>query len=160
MVAKEYRCIAHALSFTSSDKQPRCPRGCSTIVREFLTAPALRSERTKISDRALDRLAARYQLTDLSNRNGSVGASRKTPKGMEAFWQPLPTGNVYEVGKGEVPREGSAGGATAALAGMGMTDSGGAISELMKALPRPRPHAVGHEPGSAKDFDNALASAP
>jgi hypothetical protein len=160
MVIREYRCLGHG-PFESAQKNPVCPvGGCTTVVQEFRTAPAGKSERTKISDRALDRLAARYQLTDLSNRNGSVGASRKNPKGMEAFWQPLPSGNVYEVGKGEVPREGSAGGATAALAGMGMTDAGGAISELMKALPRPRPHAVGHEPGSAKDFDSALASAP
>jgi hypothetical protein len=43
---------------------------------------------------------------------------------------------------------------------MGMTDTGGAVSELMKVLPRPRPHAVGHEPGSASDFNSALASAP
>jgi hypothetical protein len=160
MVIREFRCLGHG-PFESAQKNPVCPKGgCTTVVQEFRTAPGGRSERTKISDRALDRLASRYNLSDMSNRDGSVGASRKHPKGMEPLWQPLPTGNVYEVGKGEVARDGAAGGATAALSGLGMTDSGSAISELMKTLPRPRAHPVGHEPGSASDFSNALASAP
>lgn len=172
-VLREFRCLAHS-AFESREEKPRCPvAGCSTVIREFRTAPAGRSEKTKISDKALLRLAERYKLTDMSNKNGSVGNSRNHPQGMEPVWAPLPAGNVFEVGKGEVQRDGATGGATAALAAAGMTGSvADALSkklgrpveaeptfmEISKGLPRVRPHIV-KEYGSQADLDSAIKSA-
>lgn len=169
-VNKEWRCMAHG-SFEGAE--PRCPHGCSTVVREFLTAPAGKSEKTKISDRALSRLAQRYNLGDMSNRNGSVGASRKGPPGMEPIWADLPKGNNFEVGKGEVQRDGSEGGASAALASTGMSGSVAealgqklgvklapepTFMEISKGLPGVRPHIV-KEYGTQADLDKAIKSA-
>jgi hypothetical protein len=152
-VTKEWRCLAHG-PFDSATGV--CPSGCSTVVREFRTAPGTRSEKTKTSDRALARLAERYNFTDLSNKRGSVGATRAAD-GMQAKWLDMPKGNKYEVGKGEVPVDGSVGGASAALSGVGMTGSVAAkmaekygkpfdaepnIMDVTKALPKMRPHVV------------------
>jgi hypothetical protein len=170
-VIKEWRCLAHG-NFESAVAV--CPHGCGTVIRDFRTAPGTRSEKTKTSDRALDRLAARYQLTDMSNRNGSVASSRGVPKGMEPLWADLPKGNNYEVGKGEVARDGSAGGAEGALKATRMTGSVAAelskklgrelkpeptFMELAKGLPRVRPHVVGSF-GTAADLKKAIDSAP
>ncbi len=170
-VTKEFRCLAHG---PFEGKEPMCPHGCTTVVREFRTAPAGKSEKTKVSDRALDRLAERYRLTDMSNRNGSVGASRQHAPGMEPKWLEIPKGNNYEVGKGEVQRAGSQGGAQAALESTGMTGSVAAklaaklghdvpaeptFMELAKGLPRVRPHAVGSY-GTSADLAKAIESAP
>ena len=153
-VTKEYRCLAHG---PFEGKEAVCPSGCTTVIREFRTAPATRSDRTKASDKALERLAARYGFSDLSNRKGSVGATRAAQSPFQATWGQMPKGNKFEVGKGEVPVDGASGGATAALAGMGMAGSVAAkmtekygtefepepnIAERMKALPKPRPHVV------------------
>jgi len=170
-VTREWKCLAHG---PFEGPNGVCPHGCTVVVREFRTAPGGKSEKTKISDRALDRLAARYKLTDMSNRNGSVGDSRGYPKGMEPLWKELPKGNNFEVGKGEVSRDGAAGGATAALTGMGMSGSVAEIlskkygrpmvaepnfMDIAKTLPRPRAIPQGHEPGSQTDLANAMRTA-
>lgn len=118
-VKKEYRCLAHG-PFESMEEI--CPHGCSTVVREFRTAPGGRSAKTKTTDRALQGLANRYGLTDMSNKSGSVGGSRKQPQAMAPVWGEMPKGNVFEVGKGEVAAEGAAGGSTAALAALGINE--------------------------------------
>jgi hypothetical protein len=166
-IKKEWRCLAHG-SFEGGEGV--CPHGCTTVVREFLTAPGAKSERTKISDRALSRLASRYQLGDMSNRNGSVGNSRGAPPGMAPIWAELPKGNNYEVGKGEVTRDGSQGGATAALSSTRMSGSVAAeiakmvghdvpveptFMDISKNLPRVRP-LVRAESGTSSDLDKAI----
>lgn len=170
-VKKEWKCLAHG-PFEGPDAV--CPHGCTVVVREFRTAPAARSEKVKASDKALERLAQRYNLTDMSNRNGSVGNSRKGAPGMEPIWADLPKGNVFEVGKGEVARDGSQGGADAALAATRMTGSVAAelskklghevkaeptFMDIAKGLPRVRPHVV-KEYGTQADLDKAIKSTP
>src|SRR6266850_1196813 len=98
-VTKEYRCLAHG---PFDAKEARCPHGCGTVVREFRTAPGGRSSRTKAADGALEHLARRYGLSDMSNRSGSVGGSRRPARpDFSPVWGDMPKGNVYEVGKGE-----------------------------------------------------------
>jgi|HubBroStandDraft_2_1064218.scaffolds.fasta_scaffold195003_2 hypothetical protein len=174
-VLKEFRCLAHG-PFDS--KEAVCPHGCSVVVREFRTAPAGRSAKTKTSDAALERLASRFGLSDMSNRDGSVGGSRKNANPMQPYWSEMPKGNTFEVGKGEVaPRGGnmvSNGGASAALAGLNITESvaaqmgekyGGKFEkepgfmDIAKSLPPVRAVPQGREPGSPQDFDRALKSA-
>lgn len=76
-VKKEFRCAAHGI-FESSDKSPKCPSGCNSIERAFITAPAVRTNgRSKNIDKTLRDLAADFHLTDLSTRNGSVMNSIK-----------------------------------------------------------------------------------
>jgi len=178
-VTKEFRCLAHG-PFDAAEAI--CPHGCTVVVREFRTAPGGRSEKTKASDRALEHLAKKYNLSDMSNKNGSVAASKRQPTGMEPVWGEMPKGNVFQPGKGEVARDAdghmqrvdSTGGAAAALAGMGMTGSVAEIlakqkgldglpaepgfMEIAKGLPKPRPHAVGQY-GNAGDLEKAIKSA-
>jgi hypothetical protein len=152
-VLKEYRCLAHG-PFDGTEAV--CPHGCETVVREFRTAPGTRSHKTKFSDKALERLATRFGLTDMSNRNGSVGGSRKHPDNPYApVWGEMPKGNVYSPGKGEIQVDGAAGGAPAALKSIGATvDSAAAamkakyggdytpeptFMDVTKTLPRVRP---------------------
>lgn len=86
----------------------------------------------------------------------------------------LPAGNNYEVGKGEVARDGSQGGATAALSSTGMTanvadvlskklgykvEAEPTFMDIAKGLPRVRPHVV-KEYGTQADLDKAIKSSP
>jgi hypothetical protein len=180
-VLKEFKCLAHG-AFDA--KEAICPRGCTTVIREFRTAPAGRSAKTKASDAALESLAKKYGLSDMSNRSGSVGGSRRAPMDFAPVWGAMPKGNVYEVGKGEVQREGAQGGASAALqsvalpiggkqVALNMTSKDAGVSDLekklgavpsfmgvSKSLPRVRPHPVGREPGSPQDLAQAIDKAP
>jgi hypothetical protein len=180
-VVKEWRCLAHG-AFDSS--QGVCPSGCSTVIREFRTAPGTRSAGTKASDAALERLADKYGLSDMSNRRGSVG-DREKKNDFAPVWGKMPVGNNYEVGKGEVAREGAQGGANAALKGLelpigkdtvrldmagrdaqvkqmekALAPKLGAIptfGDVAKSMPRPRPLPQGKEPGKASDLDTAIS---
>lgn len=161
-VNKEWRCLAHG-AFEGAEGV--CPHGCTTVVREFRTAPAAKSAKTKNSDKALENLARRFGLTDMSNRDGSVGGSRKHPKDMAPGWLAMPKGNIFVPGKGEVNDKGEAmstsGGAAAALSGMGITAEPVAAAlgkklgreltpeptfgDIAKTLKRPRPILPGKE---------------
>lgn len=165
---KEFVCFAHGKF--DSDK-PVCPAGCTTSVeREFRTAPAGHSARTKAADAALERLATRFGMTDISNRSGTVAASR-TPGAPPALdftpiWKEVPKGDVLEVGRGIVSREGSTGGAEAASREYGtgrMGDEPYATQEVPLPvggkLPQLRPHIVANDNTSAADFSKAIASA-
>ena len=165
---KEFRCLAHG---PFDAKEPVCPHGCSTVLREFRTAPAGKSAKTKLSDRALEHLSKRYGLSDMSNKGGSVGASRKRDNSMAPVWGEMPKGNVFVPGKGEVDAKGQAltttGGAAAALAGMGITGESVAAAlgrklgrelapeptfmDITKTLPKLRPKIVLHD----GKFENA-----
>ena len=156
-VIHEWRCLAHS---AFEGPEGICPHGCTTVIREFRTAPGTRSARTKGTDRNLERLAARHGLTDMSNRNGSVGGTRAARAAANnpfaATWGEIPKGNVYEVGKGEVARDGASGGATAALAGLRMNEAlpagmqadlaaAPSFLDIAKTLPRVRPQLPGKE---------------
>jgi hypothetical protein len=100
-------------------KEPLCPHGCTTVIREFRTAPAARSEKTKASDRALEHLAQRFGLSDMSNRSGSVGATRRHKEmDFSPVWGKMPAGNAWN-GSAEVAPTGGVlkqgGGASAAV---------------------------------------------
>lgn len=186
-VIKEWRCLAHT---TFDNSTGVCPHGCTTVVREFRTAPGTRSSRTKVADGALEHLAKRFGLTDMSNRSGSVGGSRRQRPDFSPVWGDMPKGNVYEVGKGERPADPkgalvTGGGATGALGAMNMTgdidqamiDKYGpnvkkqlakigmpekepTMLDVQRSLPKPRPRPVGREPGKPEDFAQAIERAP
>ena len=111
----------------------------------------------------------------MSNRGGmSVGANREQARGkndMTPTWGELPKGNNFEVGKGEVQREGSAGGVTAALNGMGMGDNSSvdalaakngvvlpSFMDIAGSLPKLRPIIAGSS-GNSADLQQAIAKA-
>lgn len=174
-VTKEYRCMAHG---PFDGAEAICPHGCSTVVREFRTAPGGRSAKTKGSDAALEHLARRFGLSDMSNRDGSVGGSRKHADAMKPTWGELPKGNVFVPGKGEVNEKGEAlstvGGAIAGLAGMGIDGKSVAeklgrekgltlapeptFADITKNLKGPRPLLPGkqYQYGTQADLDKAI----
>lgn len=186
-VTKEWKCLAHG-SFTGPN--PVCVHGCTTVIREFLTAPGGRSARTKAADGALEHLAQRFGLSDMSNRSGSVGGSRRQRPDFSPVWGQMPKGNVYEVGKGERPADPkgalvTGGGATGALGAMNMTgdidramiekygpnvkkalakigmpENEPSMMDVQRALPKPRPRPVGREPGKPEDFAAAIERVP
>jgi hypothetical protein len=137
-------------------------------VREFRTAPATRSAKTKASDGALERLAKRFGLSDMSNRSGSVGGSRAQPRDFSPVW-------------GKMPKEGGIDAALSSVAvpiggkervmDMRSKDAGVAelektlgktpsFMEVAKTLHRPRPNPQGREPGNAGDLAKAIERAP
>lgn len=148
-------------------EQAVCPHGCTTAVeRAFFTAPGLVGNKTKGTDATLRRLAERFGFTDLSNKNGSIAASKRQPKGFEPLWQDVPKGNVLEIGGGERSVEGAVGGAEAA----GRSFNTAAIANELIAtrenplpigarLPKVRPNVVGTPYGNQADFDQALRRA-
>lgn len=76
-VIKEYLCRAHG-QFESSAPSPKCPVGCNSVERVFMTAPGVvTSGRTKNIDNTLTELASHFGLGDLSTKNGSVMSSIK-----------------------------------------------------------------------------------
>jgi hypothetical protein len=77
VVIKEYRCLDCETLFESSDPDPQCP-ACSRveIERAFLTPPGISVGKSAIIDRELKNLANDYGMSDISNKNGSVMASR------------------------------------------------------------------------------------
>lgn len=147
-VVKEYRCFAHG-PFDSTDGI--CPHGCTTVVREFRTAPAARSDKTKASDRALENLAKKFNLTDMSNRNGSVGGSRKGQQpNMQAQWLDMPKNKDRE-DKTDVIGP--------MLASLKVkTDKVGnepSFADVARGLPKPRPNVVASS-GSVADLAAAV----
>lgn len=174
-VLKDYRCLAHG---TFESREAVCPHGCTTVMAVWNgKAPGGRSEKTKASDRAIQHLANRYGLTDMSNRGGeSVGANRKQPNGMQPTWGELPSGNIFEAGKGEVNRTDRARvdsqGGAAAIGGplsAGVSDIEKAIGtplpnfmDLSKSMPKVRPiPAIRPHDGkfeNSGDLDRAIAS--
>ena len=174
-VTKEFRCLAHG-EFDGSE--PVCPKGCTTVVREFRTAPAGKSSKTKGVDRTLASLAARFGFSDMSNRDGSVGSSKKNSGEIKPVWGDMPKGNIFVPGKGEVNAKGeamsTAGGGVAALAGMGITGQSVAAQlsqklgrevtpeptfvDIAKGLPKPRPIIDKRfSYGTQADLDKAIA---
>lgn len=166
-VNREFTCLAHG---PFEGTEARCPHGCTTAVaREFRTAPAVGTAKAKATDAALERLAQRFGLTDISNRNGSVAASKPpAPAGLDFTpkWLPVAAGDNFEVGKGVVSREGSAGGANATAQQYRterMGDEPAATETVPLPLgqlpPPPRPHVVGRDNVTSADFEKAIRSA-
>jgi hypothetical protein len=88
-IKKDYRCLAHG-NFEST--KPVCPHGCNTVTRIHLSAPAVHtSGRSARIDSTLNGLASQYNLTDLSNRNGSVASSMpmRPTGGLQAGFVPM-----------------------------------------------------------------------
>lgn len=172
-VMKEYFCFAHG-EFEA--EQPVCPAGCTTnIEREYRTAPAARSGKTKATDAALERLAQRFGYSDLSNRGGSVAASQPQKPEMDfrPRWEAVPKGHAFHAGGRIEERDGAVGGAEKPAgeygSGRAVGPSLGMPAELMAtkdvplptgaALPRPRPHVVAQDKVSGADFDKAMRAA-
>ena len=170
-ILKEFRCFAHG-KFEGHD--PVCPMGCTTVERAFYTAPGAKSDKTRASDRALERMAQRYGLSDISaSKTGSVAGDRMAkqrgfgqvgPADFTPRWGELPKGGTFEVGKGVVDREGSEGGAAALVKSMSqgraepVPDNAGALP-IPTPPRRPRPTIVGKESISAAQYSEALAKA-
>ena len=92
-ILREYRCLGHG-SFEAYE--PVCPYGCTTVEREYLTAPAMGNAKTAATDTALKALAADYGLTDLKNGAGSVMASLRQRPTSQPMW-----GSIPKVAEGE-----------------------------------------------------------
>lgn len=100
MPLHDFRCAAHG-NFESTE--PICPHGCdgSFVQKVFLKAPGLTSDRTKGIDKNLRDLAADYRMTNMTNRNGSVGrpdpgAQQRVQEAQERLapmWGKMPTGD-------------------------------------------------------------------
>lgn len=165
-VKREFTCLAHG-AFEATEA--KCPYGCTAAVsREFRTAPAGHSSKTKATDAALERLAMRFGMTDISNRNGTVAASKKGPGGLDfsPIWKEVPKGDTLEIGRGIVAREGGSGGAEAASREYGtgrMSDEPFATHDVPLPLgvmpPKPRPNVVGRDTVTSADFSQALSRA-
>lgn len=161
-VTKEWLCLAHSLEFTSD--RAVCPHGCTlTVEREFRSAPAAVSGKTKKTDSRLRELAARFGLSDMNNRDGQPAAKR-TINGVdpEAHWGAVPKGGVFHAGGRIEQRDGSAGGAEKALAGAGLGPTEAlppGMALPIGKVPPPRPNVVHRDQTSAADFQRALNSA-
>ena len=83
MIIREYRCNDCSTCFESSDADPVCP-SCSAEDHErvFLTAPAIRGEKTTRSDKIMTELASDYGLSDMTNKDGR--AVKQAPTGEHA----------------------------------------------------------------------------
>lgn len=162
-VVKEWRCLAHG-PFDGAEGV--CPSGCTTVVREFRSAPGGRSDKTRATDAALQRLATRFGYTDISNRKGSVAQSQGKPKmEMKPEWVPMPKGDTLKVADKTIEkRKGSVGGASTAAANARVLHSGGeptvgAAPLPVEGLPKPRPVVVGREGDYSQDFSKAVSAA-
>lgn len=142
---KEYLCPAHG---HFENTEPTCPRGCTVAIeRAFLTAPPTLSKKSSNTDRLLNMLAKDYNLSDMSNRKGSVGAGKV--KDNPAVWGEMPKGNTYRVDKrGEEARAGSLGGANAAVA----QTVGAEASIPDMQLPKIKPVLVRDQKGRALQY--------
>jgi len=138
-IKKEYYCPQHG---HFENTEPVCSYGCTiAIERAFLTAPGKLSRKSSNTDRLLNMLAKDYNLSDMSNKKGSVGAGRV--KDNPAIWADMPKGNTYRVDKaGEEAVAGAAGGAVAAVAGIGGQDASADIK-----LPKLKPLLVRDKKG-------------
>lgn len=75
-VTREYECKMHG-PFESRAEKPRCPRGCTTIQRVFLTPPGIKHTRTSNTDRLLQMDMFGKGLSDYSNKDGITAAQRR-----------------------------------------------------------------------------------
>lgn len=123
-VVKEYVCLAHG-AFESSDENPECPSGCTTIERAFFTPPGLGSGRTKNIDATLESLAKSHNLTDLGPKamRRKALAAEKAQQQFREFcerrygglgWGDVPEGGTFNAKTKEV--KGTGPGAPAAVA--------------------------------------------
>lgn len=71
-VLAEWKCLACVHEFESSEDSPKCPHGCSAsfVVREFRTAPRIRSRGTSVTDNNMKVMADDLGLTDMRNTDG------------------------------------------------------------------------------------------
>lgn len=169
-VIREWRCLAGHGAFEG--KEAVCPvAGCTTVIREFRTAPALKSAKTKRSDNALQMMANRLGLTDMSaSKTGSVAGDRMAKQrgfgqiGGQDFaphWGEIPKGGTFEPGKGPVARDGSEGGVESVIKSMSRGQAAD-VSPEAPALPtgpmprRQTPHVVGRDSVTANEFSDAV----
>ena len=161
-IKREFTCIAHGV-FES--ETAICPHGCtSTIERTYTKGSAAprTSGKTKATDAALQRLADRFGMTDISNRNGSVkGSQRSNAPSMAPTWGEIPKGDKLVVGKGIEHVKGSGGGAEVIgnQLGQDIATDAPTFMDLAKQMPRVRPDvAKGHSFGDSSDLASAVRS--
>lgn len=127
-ILRDWICVAHGDVFESSEDEPTCPHGCSTVEKVFIQPPGLGSARTKNIDKTLDSLARSHNLTDLgpaAMRRKALAAEKSQEEYREFCekrfgglgWGAMPKGGKYDVQKHEVV--GGGGGAMAAVANAG-----------------------------------------
>ena len=116
------------------------------------------SGRTKGIDSTLQRLATRFGLSDMNNRDGkAVGGGSSNP----AIWGQVPKGGVFNAAKGVA--EGSTTGGAAAIAGQyGTTPQNGEtnVLQMAKSFPKIQPSvAPQHRYGNDSELSKAVKSA-
>lgn len=159
-VMREYRCFGHG--FFESE-EPRCPRGCTTVERAFLTAPGHYSKKTAAIDATFKQIAKDYRLSDMNNRDGKPARVVRAPQGearaqQDRFsemlqkrygaksvvhtqhgvggWGGVNPGGIYRAG-GEIVEAQRGPGAPAAVAAIGAPPEN-AVEGVKDALVRPR----------------------
>jgi hypothetical protein len=97
-IVKEWRCLAHG-SFESDEDEPACPRGCTTVEREFRTAPGLTGFRTRSIDASLKQIASDFGLSEeqLRARFGKLPSTKEggVPAALQQMGAP-PTNAVEQ----------------------------------------------------------------
>lgn len=128
-VIKEFSCPGHG-PFESTE--PRCPHGCTVVSeREFRTAPAHHSGKTKRTDDLVRQQVEAFGLTNIRSSRQGETARIQTPQERQmaefqkavknrypSLWGQVPKGGVFKAGlgpEGETP----GGGAIGALAAHG-----------------------------------------
>ena len=138
LINREWRCLAHGdfEAKTEDDETARCPRGCNTAIRVFLTPQSIRSSnRTRFIDDALSKLAKDYGFTDMSNRNGDSvvhNLAAQSKLDLSPIWRQMPQNAQAEaatLGQSQDPRDRIAG---AALGGGDFGGSGLAPEQFQK----------------------------
>lgn len=158
----KYHCIAHHKVFDAEEpadgSMPRCPHGCTTVKQTYSTEGAPKGV-SKGVDANLQRLADRFGMTDISNRNGTVAASRHKTTDTSSLWGELPKGDKLVVGKGIEHVDGSSGGAQALASSLAPPSPGeSSFMDIAKEMPKPAPVVAGSY-GGAAEFNSAMRSA-
>jgi len=90
-IKKEWECMAHG--YFESDI-PKCPAGCDTVQRVFLTPQSVNiGGRKHFVDDTLQKIADDYGFSDMSNRNGDSvvhNAVRNNPQSFAPIWKAMP----------------------------------------------------------------------
>ena len=102
MVLHDYACMAHG-TFESSEESPKCPKGCNTVQRVYLQAPATIGQRTRNKDAIQRDIASRFGLTDMSNKDGTSVASNIKKEAKSFALAPTRTATKEQRESGQKP---------------------------------------------------------
>jgi hypothetical protein len=145
-VLKEFRCAAHG---PFEGFEAKCPRGCSPrfVVREFRSAPAFKSAKTKHVDRQFRAIAKEFGLTNLKNDPKSgTSVMQELRKGVKTPAEASPRWMNLEHAPPGFSRDPNAKVPVFDPSGSGFQPTEGALA-VRRALPKPRPRVIGSYDG-------------